>query len=129
MYVSREVRNELNALSKEVFGVASKWQTIMKKGKSEMITRKTIETVPGKEGEESTANEIEVPVLTPYGAKQFVQKYYTLEEVREIMLTYKTQLDTIKEQMRKQQEEKTAKEEQEKAVKDVHDTAYGSAVK
>lgn len=129
MDIPRELRNELNALSKEVFGVSSRWQSLLKKGTSQLITRKTTEVIPGKEGEEPTTKEVEVPVLTPYGAKQFTQKYYTVDEVHQVLLDFKAQLDTIKAQMKQQQEEKIAKEAQEKALKEVQEAANGSAVR
>ena len=103
MDIPRELRNELNALSKEVFGVSSKWRTFLKKGASQLVTRKSTETTPGKDGAEDTTREVDVPVLTPYGAKQFVQKRYSLEEVHELLLSYKKQIDTTREQMKKQQ--------------------------
>jgi hypothetical protein len=128
MDISRKFRMELNELSKEVFGVSSKWQTILRKGTSQLVTRKVTEIVPGKEGEEPTTKEVDQPVLTPYGAKQFVQKYPTLEELHETMLTYKAQLEIIREQMKQQQEEKAAKEAEEKAIKDVKEAAQGTAI-
>lgn len=127
MDISREFRMELNALSKEVFGVSSRWQTILKKGTSQLVTKKVIETVPGKEGEEPTTKEVDQAVLTPHGAKVFVQKYPTLEELHETMLNYKIQLDAIKAQMKKQEEEKIAKEAEEKAIQTVKEAAQGTA--
>jgi hypothetical protein len=129
MDIARELRMELNQLSKEVFGVSSKWQKILRDGTTQVLTRTVKETVPGKEGEEPTVKEVQVPILTEYGAKQLVTTRYTLEEVHQMLLGYKVQLENFRTIAKQQQEEKAAKEAEHKALKDVHDTAYGSAVK
>ena len=129
MDITRELRMELNQLSKEVFGVQSKWQKILKDGTTSVLTRTVTETVPGKEGEEPTTKQVEVPVLTDHGAKQLVTKRYSVEEIHEMMLGYKNQLDAIRQIQKQQQEEKAAAEATQKALKEVHDAAYGSAVK
>lgn len=128
MDIPRELRNELNALSKEVFGVSSKWQTFLKKGTSQLVTKKSTETIPGKDGAEDTIREIDVPVLTPYGAKQFVQKYHSVDEMRALLLSYKKQMEDFREQIKKQQEEQAAKQAEEKALKEVQELAHGSAL-
>lgn len=137
MDIPRELRMELNALSKEVFGVSSRWQKLLKKGTMELVTRKTTEVVPAKTAdnngvteilEPETTKEVEVPVLTPYGAKVFVPKNYTLEEIHTLLLGYKKQIDEIKATMKLQEEEKKAKEALETAGKAVREAAQGSAV-
>lgn len=127
MDIPRQTRMELNALSKEVFGVSSRWQKLLK-GTSKLVTRKTTEEVPGKDGEPPTTKEIEVPVLTEYGAKQYTTKYYTIDEIRQLMLDAKKQMDDIRAAMKKQQEEQEAAKAK-KALEDkVTETAQGSAL-
>lgn len=128
MDIPRELRMELNALSKEVFGTPSRWQKLLSKGTDQLLTKKVTETIPGKEGEESTTKESEVPILTKSRHKQFFRKYYTLDEVHQMLLTYKQQLDNMKAEMKKQQDEKEAKEAQEKAIVQIKEAAQGSAV-
>lgn len=127
MDIPRELRMELNQLSKDIFGVPSKWQKILKNGSQQVLTRKSKETVPGVDGAEDTVKEVDVPVLTPHGAKQIITKHYTLEEVHQLLLTYKGQIDTIRAEMKKQQDEKAAKEAEERAIKAVQEAATGSA--
>lgn len=127
MDIPRELREELKKLSKEVFGVSSKWQKMLE-GQSVLLTRKTTEVVPAEEGKEATTKEVEVPVLTSYGAKQFVMKYLTVEEVHTKLLEFKKQLDAMREQIKQQQEEKKAKEAEELALKNLKESAQGSAV-
>jgi hypothetical protein len=129
MDIPRELRMKLNDLSKEVFGVPSRWQKILKDGTTSVLTRRTFETVPGKDGEPDTQKPVDIPVLTDHGAKQLVIKSYTVDEVYQLMFNYKIQLDAIKAVQKQQAEEKAAAEAEHKALKDVHDTAYGSAVR
>ena len=129
MDIPRDLRLKLNELSKEVFGVSSKWQKILRDGTTSVLTRTVKETVPGKEGEEHTVKEVEVPVLTPHGAKQLVTKRYTVEDIHSMLLGYKAQLDAIKAIQKQQLEEKTAAEAKHKALKEIHESAFGSAVK
>ena len=92
MNIPRALREELNALSKEVFGVPSKWQKILKDGTTSVLTRRTTETVPGKDGEPATTRPVDVPILTEHGAKQLVTKHYTVDEIHVMLLGYKAYL-------------------------------------
>lgn len=121
MFLPRAQREELNALSKEVFGVSSKWQKFLDKGTTELKTRKTIEIVPGVDGAPDTEKEVVIPDLAPNGTKQFYQKYYTLDQVRQLMVDSKTQMDNYRAAMKKQQDEKVAQEE-------INALAQGSAI-
>ncbi len=128
MYLPKEEREELSALSKEVFGTRNQWQKMITKGFSELVTKKTNEVVPGENGTEPTTREVTVPVLTEYGAKQFVTKYYTPETVKEYMLGLKKQRDEIMAMIKQQNDERKAKEEQAKALKDLNAEHGGSAL-
>lgn len=121
MDIPRQTRMEMDALSKEVFGSASKWQTILKRGTTRFLTKKVQQVIPGKDGEEPTTKETEVLVLTQSGGKQSIVKRYTVEEIRDLMLNFKKQMDDFK--------AKSAAEEALKNTLDnVKDAAQGSAV-
>lgn len=128
MDIPRALRNELNALSKEVFGASSRWHTLLTRGTSQVVTRKSLETIPGKDGEEPTTKEVDVPVLTKQGTKQSVIKRYSLEEIHELLLNAKKQRDEIMAQIKQQQAEQAAAKAQEEAIKRVSEEARGSAV-
>lgn len=128
MYLPKEEREELSALSKEVFGTRSQWQKMVTKGYSELLTRKTSEVVPGENGAEPTTRQIDVPILTPHGSKQYITKYHTAETVKTYMLGLKKHRDDIMAMIQKQNEERKAKEEQAKLLKEVQTEHSGSAL-
>jgi hypothetical protein len=128
MYLTKEEREELSQLSKEVFGTRNQWQKIINDGNMELLTKNTVEIIPGENGAPSTTKEITVPILSENGHKQFVTKYYTPESAKEYMLTIKKQRDEIVDMINKQNEERKLKAEQEKALKDVNESGGGSAL-
>lgn len=127
MDISREEREELNALCKEIFGVSSKWQKFFR-GVPQVVTKKTKEVIPGKDGAEPTTREVDVPVLDTNGAKQYKTKFFTVEEVRTMLLGFKKQIADYKAEMKRQQDEKAAKEAHDKALKQLEQNAQGSAL-
>jgi hypothetical protein len=75
--MTREVRENLNRLSKEVFGTSSRWAKIVNNGVAEPMEREREVTVPdGKGG---------VKVKT-FKDKKSVVKHYTPDEVCSMML-------------------------------------------
>jgi hypothetical protein len=75
--MTREVRENLNRLSKEVFGTSSRWAKIVNNGVAEPMEREREVTVPdGKGG---------VKVKT-FKDKKTVIKHYTPDEVCSMML-------------------------------------------
>jgi len=129
MNIDRQTKDELNALSKEVFGASSRWQKLIGNGYTELVTEEVEEVVPAeKEGEEPTTRKVRVPLKNAAGMHQSVIKYHTVESVREYMLDRKKMLDQIRAQIKKQQDEARAKKEQEELTKKVHDDLQGSAV-
>lgn len=121
----RAIRNELKALSKEVFGSESKYRKLYE-GK-ELISRKQSEVVPGENGEPDTTKVVDVPVLMN-GTKQFRVIYRTTDEVLTMLRDFKAKRDEILAQMKAQQEaDKKAKEESELAKK-VQENLGGSAM-
>lgn len=124
MDIPRELREELNALSKDVFGVQSKWQKMLKNGTLQVVTVKVTEKVPGVDGKEDTTREVDVPVKP----KQTVLKRYSIEEIHSTLLDYKKQIDAIRETVNRQKEEQKRKQEEEKAIQVIKEAAQGSAV-
>jgi hypothetical protein len=127
MEINRLTRVALNHLSKEVFGTESRWQKLVDKGYSELITEEVNETVPAeKEGDESTTRKIRVPVLNKFGAKQFVKKYHTVESVMEFMQAQQKQLAELKAKFLAMQEEQKKKKEEAELVNQIHNAGAGS---
>lgn len=117
--MDRQTREEMNALSKEVFGASSRWQKLLTKGYPKLLTEEVEETVPAeKEGEEPKVIKVQKPVLRADGAKQSVQAYHTVESVKEMMLALKVKRDEflamIAQQQKEQEEAKKKAELQEK---------------
>jgi hypothetical protein len=130
MQISYTDRKELDTLSKNVFGVSSRWQKLIEKGHPELVVEDKTETVPpAKEGDEPTTRVVKVPVLSKTGAKQYTIKRYTLETVKDHMLECEKQLAVIREQIKKMEEEKKNQEENEKRIEGIHELLAGSARK
>jgi hypothetical protein len=127
MYVERELRDQLNALSKEIFGVASRWQKMLET--TEYVTREVTETVKNEDGTE-TQKTAKRPVLinanplntkTPEGRpyRQAVRR--TPEDVLTALQGLKAQIDDMKAKQK-------AAEELKKAEETVRESAHGSAI-
>lgn len=126
MNITRVEREELKALSKEIFGKTSAYQRFLN-GVPEVITKTVTEEVPGENGAEPTKKEVKVPVLMN-GVKQSRIKYYSVQEVKELLVGFKKQLDDFKAEQLKMQTEAKLKKEQEQLQKQVQEQAHGSAV-
>ena len=113
MFIDRKTREELNALSKELFNVSSKWKSLLDHGENILVTETKTETIPGENGQPDTTEEIKIPVLKN-GVRQYTHKSYTLEEVKERLLTLKKGRDEYIAKMKEAQ----AKRELEKRVND-----------
>lgn len=125
---STETINELNQLSKEVFGTKSRWRKLVEKGEPVLVTEETTQFDPGANGGEGETKTVEVAVLHhgSNGGKchKYTQVYHTAETVKTKMLEIKKQLDQIKTAIAEQQKLKQAEEEAKKLVA----TASGSAI-
>jgi hypothetical protein len=99
--ITRKEREELNALSKEVFNVSSKWQKFFK-GVPELVTKTVKEVVPGDKGAPDTEKEVVVPVLLD-GAKQYKTRSYSVEEIRKLLVDAKAQRDAYLAKIKEQQ--------------------------
>lgn len=126
--LTRAEREELNALSKEVFGASSRWQKLVNKGYSKVITEEVTELVPGeKEGDEPTERKVQVPVKTASGAIQSKTEYYNVDTVKTLMLDLKARRDAYLEAVKKAQEEQKAEQEKQALEKKISEEATGSA--
>lgn len=130
MEISKNIRKELNSLSKEIFGTSSRWQKLVDKGYEELLTEDHEEVVPpAKEGDAPTTNLIKKPVLNSFGAKRIVRKYHTVDSVKEYMLEQKKRIDEVKAKIAKAREEMRTKLEAEKQAKKVNEEFAGSVAK
>jgi hypothetical protein len=126
--LTRAEREELNALSKEVFGASSRWQKLVTNGYSELVTQQVIEEVPAeKAGDAPTTREVTAPLLRADGARQSVTKYHTVESIRAYMVERKAKIEEIRAAIKKQQEEARAKKAQEELALKVHNELQGAA--
>lgn len=105
MFIEREVRERMNALSKEVTGVASKWKSMLDHGTNELVTEMKTETIPGENGQPDKTEEVKVPVLMN-GTKQFRHKSYTFEEVETLFLNMKKGRDEYLAKLKAQREQR-----------------------
>lgn len=128
MQVSREKKEQLNALSKEIFGSSSRWVKLVDKGHTELVTEEVEEVIPADEnGENGGIDMVKKPVLTASGAHQYVTKRYTVEEIEAKMNEIKTQRDVYVARLKTMQEEQRKAQEAAEVAKKVHADASGSA--
>lgn len=127
-FATREQREELKALSKEVFGVSSRYQKLYEY--NQVLTQKIKEIVPGVDGSEDEEKEVEVPIYAKgtTKVKQSVRKYRSTEEVIELLRSFKAKRDEFLAQMKAQQEAAKAKKEQDAAAEKLKEELTGSAL-
>lgn len=125
--MTRAEREEMKVLSKEIFGNVSKWKSILEKGYMEKVTKTVIEQVPQEDGTTKPV-EKKMAVLNEHGAEYSVQKYYSVEKLKEKMLDMKAQIAENRAKLEKLQ----ADAAKEKAAKDtalkIQESAGGSAI-
>lgn len=126
--MKRSEREEMKALSLEVFGTSSKWEKLVTKGYQELVTETKTEVVPGVDGAPDTEKEVKVPVLRADGAQQFVIKRHTVESIKELMLKAKAQLAELQAAFKKQQEDAQAAKEATDLARKVQEELGGSAL-
>lgn len=105
MYLSKEEKEEFKAYSQEFLGSSGRWQKMLNEGIRELRTRKVMEVVPGENGGPETTKAVEIPVLTANGAKEYYQRYFTVETLREFFLEIKRKRDEFIANYKKQQED------------------------
>jgi len=125
MDIPRAQRDELKALSKEIFGASSRWQKMFEVDK--LVTTTVTETVPGENGAPDTTKESEVPVLVGK-SKQYTREYRTVDQVLESLRELKVKRDEFLAQMKKQQEEAKAKKAEQDQQKKLQEELGGSAL-
>lgn len=123
---SREQREQMKALSMEIFGKSSRYQKFYEQ--EELVTRTAVETVPGENGAADTNKEVNIPVLSANGTKQYRIKYRTADEVLQLLQEFKAKRDAFIEQMKAQQEAEKVKKEAEELAKKVQEDLSGSAL-
>jgi hypothetical protein len=121
---SRETINELNALSKSVFGSSSKWKKMIDKGVPELVEEE-IKKLIFKDGKE--AYEM-VKIPTYFTGKfgnvemaHYKLNRYTVESVKDFMLMVLERRAQVQATIKRLEEEQRAK-------KEALDKASGSAV-
>jgi hypothetical protein len=129
---SREIRQELDLLSKEVFGSRTKWRRMVEQGVVEPVLEDTTRYVPdpdSKNGEDYKTEVVKTNVTHhgPNGGELNMHtiKRYTVEEIKQYMLDRKKQTAELMALIRKNREEQRAKEE---AAKNVVADNSGSAI-
>lgn len=75
--MDHKTNQEMNILSKEVYGTSSKWQKLMRKGVKQVWERDREVVVPTANGQFRTK---------VFKDQKYTVKYYTFEEVKEEML-------------------------------------------
>lgn len=78
--MDRNTREELNSLSKEVFGSSSRWQKFVNKGVSEPFERDREVMIPKANGQF---------VKKTFTDKKSIVRRYSVEEVRKLMVDIK----------------------------------------
>lgn len=127
--LTREEKNELNVLSKDVYGASSRWQKLINKGYTKLLTEETTEYVPNEdESKEGTTRKVQIPVKRADGALQSVQTYHTVDSIKTEMIDRKAKLDEIRAIIKKQQDDARAKKEQERLAKKINEELQGSAL-
>ena len=124
---TRKQREQLKALSKEIFGASSKWQKLMEY--DHVLTHKVKETVPGENGEPDAEREVEVPLFVAgTKVKQSVRKHRSIEEVLTLLLDFKAKRDEYVAKVKAAQEEAKKKREEEEQARKVQEQLGGSAL-
>lgn len=117
--ISRELKEELKLLSKEVLGSSSKYEKILSKGHFEPLTEEVTEYVPGDTDEdEGVVRQVKIPV-NKNGMPVSVYKKITPEELKVMLLDIKGRRDAFTAQVKQLQEEAKAKKEKEEHLQKV----------
>lgn len=126
--MTRAEREELKALSLELFGVSSKWKSFLELGTRKVLSRTVTETVPGENGEPDTTRDVKMPILSASGAKQYVIVLPTVTELRSLLSDLKRQNDELKAKLSKLELNLKTQKEQEALVSQVQKAGGGSAL-
>lgn len=128
LMVTGTERQELNALSLEVFKSSSRWKRMVENGVPTLRTREVFESVPStEEGKSDETKSTFVPVKNEHGIHVSFMKRYTLSEIKQYMLDLKRTQEEIRAMIEKLNAEKQAKAELEKTTEQVRDQLSGSS--
>jgi len=122
---TREQREQLKALSLEIFGKSSRYKKLYEF--DEVLTKSVTETIPGVDGAPDKEETKEVPVLFN-GSKQSRRRYRSTSEVLDLMVAFKVKREEFLAQMKQQQEEAKKRKEEAEALKKVQESLGGSAL-
>ncbi len=90
MDISYEQRQELNALSKEVFGAKSKWRTLLRVGHVIVLSETIKQKFIYRQGAKGRAGR-------PQGyIRKSKQHYFTVESITKFMVDEKTRMAELK---------------------------------
>jgi hypothetical protein len=121
---SRETIDELNALSKAVFGTSSKWKKIIEKGVHTLYDEDT--TRVNTNGTKETVKTARLHVGKNGGElPEYYLNRYTTESVKEFMLNVLVQRQRLQELLKKQKEDEDLKKE---LAKQTLEESSGSSV-
>lgn len=122
MNIDRKTKEELNQLSKEVFGSSSKWRKMMDLGVPEVVEENTKKLVM-KDGKEEYET-VKTAVLYKEQMPLNTLRRYTVSEVRDFMLTVKDRQDQVRAAIKRIEEQQKAQA----AAKATAEKASGTAV-
>lgn len=130
MNITKQMRQELGVLSKDVFGSSSRWEKLVDRGYTDAVTQEVDEVVPAeKEGDEPTTKKTRQLVsATKNGGTLYRLYFHDVDSIKTYMLERKVQLDNIREMMRKSQEEAKQKAVDAEEAKKLQDKVGGSAI-
>lgn len=94
MDLTREQREELSKLSKELLGTPSRWQKLLERGYLELQTEEKNEEVPGDNGAPSTTRKVQVPKLEK-GMQIRTVKHHTYETLLALLIGMKKNKDEM----------------------------------
>ena len=125
---THEVKAMLNALSKEVFGASSRWQKLVNKGFTQVVTEESKEMTP-TEADPSVLEEkiVTVPVRAKSGGIVSTTKRHTVESVYKLMLDLKARRDAYLARVKAHREAQEKLKAEEALRKSVQEQISGSA--
>jgi hypothetical protein len=138
--LSAETRNELESLSKFVFGSISHYATLLRKGVRQAVAEEVTEYVPaeldvdGKEVKAEETRQVQVPVkyVSPKRGQTTLPLLklvrHTPETIKEYMLVLKKQKEEFIAMVEKLQADQKAVQAQIELAKQVQDSLAGSAI-
>lgn len=120
---TREQRIQLQALSKELFGSSSKYRKLYTE--KALVTHTETQVRKHDDGSE-TAAKLQVPTLLN-GVRQYKMTYRNTEQVLQLLLDAKIKLDNYRAELKKHQEDATAKKAAEETAAKLQEELSGSA--